>query len=1019
MRRLFLTRIPVITDFRWSKILIFLSFAFIIFVRLVSPQAIRAEPFAYVANKYSDDVSVLDLGSNNVIKTILVGDNPVHVAVTPNGKFAYVSVYSSDYVAVIDTATNFVVYNIPVASPWGIAISPDGKLAYVGSQSGGLTSVIDLSTNSVIDTISSFSSRDIAISKDGTRLYGAKDGYVNVADPATNTIIASIPTGASPVGIAVSPDGSRVYATNVISTSEGSVSIIDTATNSVIASVPTAGYPWDVAVAPDGAHAYAVTNFAHGILDIDAATNSISRTIPTTMNGSNISISRDGTQAYVTGWLTSQFRVYDLATGTNTAYLPVGSGTEGFAVTPIQTCSDSSSRRGGISAGYHHTCILTADGNVDCYGSNGYGQAEDYIGGDAVGVAAGREHTCILKSDGNVDCRGWDNAGQAEDYLGGDAVAVAGGNSHTCILKSNGNVDCYGNNYDGSGVNYAGKAEDYQGGDAIGISTGYYHTCVLKSDGNVDCYGWNNQGQANDYLGGDAVGVATGYWHTCILTASGNVDCYGGNAYGQTNDYLGGDAIGVAAGNWHTCVLTSSGNVDCYGDNSYGQAADYLGGDAIGVAAGLYHTCVLKKDGNAECFGYNSNGQSEDYLGGDAVCSVPPPPAEYFEISATTEGNGTISSDGVTLVPTGSSQLYIFSPDTGYQVQNVIVEGASQGLLSSYTFTNLLGDRTIGVSLVPMQVSITATATAGGTLSLQDTTQAYNYGYTPSYYATAAAGYHLVDVLVDGNSVGPLRPYTFAPLDADHTIRAIFAADPTWTITTVNPSGNGTITPYGATTVIEGESQSFSFTAGTGYHVGSVLVDGVDIGTPSSYTFTGVTADHTLAVDFVADASVSYTITATAQAGGSISAAGAVSLDGGEEQTFTITPDPGYTIQNVVANGYSQGPVNSYTYSNVHANGTITATFSPLRYTITATASAGGSISFQNTSKEYNHGTAPSYYANAASGYHLADILVDGVSVGAVRPYTFAPLAGSIPFTRSSTIPPPGPLPPAPEPAAA
>ena len=114
-----------------------------------------------------------------------------------------------------------------------------------------------------------------------------------------------------------------------------------------------------------------------------------------------------------------------------------------------------------------------------------------------LGVSAGGLHTCILKSNGNVDCYGYNYFGQAEDYLGGDAIGVAARYYHTCILKSNGNVDCYGDNY-------YGQANDYLGGDAIGVAAGYYHTCILKSNGNVRCYGWNNSGQTNDYLGGDA-----------------------------------------------------------------------------------------------------------------------------------------------------------------------------------------------------------------------------------------------------------------------------------------------------------------------------------------------------------------------------------------------------------------------------------------------------------------------------------------------------------------------------------
>jgi hypothetical protein len=69
----------------------------------------------------------------------------------------------------------------------------------------------------------------------------------------------------------------------------------------------------------------------------------------------------------------------------------------------------------GLSAGVGFTCVLKSNGNVDCYGRNDAGQAEDYTGGDAAGVAAGTYHTCVLKWDGNVDCYGLNDVGQAED----------------------------------------------------------------------------------------------------------------------------------------------------------------------------------------------------------------------------------------------------------------------------------------------------------------------------------------------------------------------------------------------------------------------------------------------------------------------------------------------------------------------------------------------------------------------------------------------------------------------------
>ena len=59
-----------------------------------------------------------------------------------------------------------------------------------------------------------------------------------------------------------------------------------------------------------------------------------------------------------------------------------------------------------ISAGPYHTCGVTVDGNVDCWGYNPHGETADRSGGNWLEVSAGEDHTCALRSDGVVDCWG-------------------------------------------------------------------------------------------------------------------------------------------------------------------------------------------------------------------------------------------------------------------------------------------------------------------------------------------------------------------------------------------------------------------------------------------------------------------------------------------------------------------------------------------------------------------------------------------------------------------------------------
>jgi hypothetical protein len=73
-----------------------------------------------------------------------------------------------------------------------------------------------------------------------------------------------------------------------------------------------------------------------------------------------------------------------------------------------------------------------------------------------------------------------------------------------------------------------------------------------------------------------------------------------------------------------------------------------------------------------------------------------------------------------------------------------------------------------------------------------------------------------------------------------------------------------------------------------------------------------------------------YTITATADTGGSINPSGEVKVKVGSDKEFTITPDANYYIADVLVDEVSKGAVVSYTFNNVKKNHTIHATFNPV-----------------------------------------------------------------------------------------
>jgi hypothetical protein len=296
-------------------------------------------------------------------------------------------------------------------------------------------------------------------------------------------------------------------------------------------------------------------------------------------------------------------------------------------------------------------------------------------------------------------------------------------------------------------------------------------------------------------------------------------------------------------------------------------------------------------------------------------------------ITASAGLNGSISPSGSVSVPSNRSQTFTITASPGYRIAYVAVNGASVSLAAdnTYTFTNVRMNYTLLASFVPINYAITVMQTANGAIT-PDTYSNFQAGANQTYAIAPSLGYHVESLTVDGNAVNPpVTSYPFTNIQANHTITATFAPNPTYTIT-ATASANGSISP-GTTSLLGGQSQKLTITAASGYRIDKVRVDNVDKGAVTTYTFNTIDANHTIDARFVPD---TYTITAMAGTGGSISPSGATPVAGGGSQTFTITASPGYRIAYVAVNGASVGSLTSYTFTNVRMNYTILASFVPV-----------------------------------------------------------------------------------------
>jgi uncharacterized spore protein YtfJ len=353
-----------------------------------------------------------------------------------------------------------------------------------------------------------------------------------------------------------------------------------------------------------------------------------------------------------------------------------------------------------------------------------------------------------------------------------------------------------------------------------------------------------------------------------------------------------------------------------------------------------------------------------------------------YTITATAGAGGSISPSGAVVVPEGGSQTFTITPNAGYLISNVLVNGQSVGAVSSYTFTNVQSNQSIHAEFSQITYTISASAGTGGSISPSGAV-VVPQGGSQTFTITPNTGYLISNVLVNGQSVGAVSSYTFTNVQSNQSIHATFTQI-TYTITATAGAG-GSISPSGAVVVPQGGNQTFTITPNAGYLISNVLVNGQSVGAVSFYTFTNVQSNQSIHATFT---QITYTITATAGAGGSISPSGVVVVPEGGSQTFSIIPSAGYFNSDVLVNGQSVGAVSSYTFTNVQSNQSIHAAFTQITYTITATAGAGGSISPSGV-VVVPEGGSQTLSIIPSAGYFIADVLVNGQSVGAVSSYTF------------------------------
>jgi YVTN family beta-propeller protein len=250
------------------KLRIFRLLAIAAFVSCFVASAQTLAQDAYITNSASGSLAIIDTRQFRIFSNPFIGEGGFGVAVSPDGSRAFVGYENFSSVRVWNTGINnpvpsrrefFLLADIPIkARALGVA-SQDRNKVYVADASGTLSVITatDAVTYKLTDTFPiGRDPRGVAVSPDGSKVYVTFSNDVSVINPATRDQKVISDGGLLPVGVAVSPDGSKYYVAN-----EGSdnISVIDTVTNAVTARIAVGSKPFGVAVSRDGSKVY-VTN---------------------------------------------------------------------------------------------------------------------------------------------------------------------------------------------------------------------------------------------------------------------------------------------------------------------------------------------------------------------------------------------------------------------------------------------------------------------------------------------------------------------------------------------------------------------------------------------------------------------------------------------------------------------------------------------------------------------------------------------------------------------------------------
>lgn len=382
--------------------------------------------------------------------------------------------------------------------------------------------------------------------------------------------------------------------------------------------------------------------------------------------------------------------------------------------------------------------------------------------------------------------------------------------------------------------------------------------------------------------------------------------------------------------------------------------------------------------------------------------------SDKIKITITKTGEGHIYND-ITNEEITTNTVYVdyggnlelrFVADENYYISNLLIDNKAVTQNGYYVFSNLQSNHTLKIIFEAITFQITAEISGNGSID-KSTIETVMIGSSITYNFTANSGSYLKTLKVDSTYLNTenVTSYTFTNVRENHTITIEFE---TYTFTiTANVIGQGSIGHLLVMPANYGDSLTYTFIAGTGYHLKQVLVDGiqVDIGNANNYVFTNITKNHSLYVKFEKDI---INIIIKSNNYGTISATSYLEFteiaNTRTESVFTIqydtglvfdfVPDIGYEVGSILINNSNIVVQNQITKLNIIEDIEVKVIFVLKTFTLKLNITGSGTSDINPATCRY--GDSVTYNFTASIGYEIYSVKVDGVEKGKILSYTFA-----------------------------